>query len=245
MEKYFWKIVVLILLIGCNSGHPTKPDTPALPDTSQQSSVLSEHATESFDEFALTLRVADTAVIMGQTYIAEYWNDDKLYVFRNRTDTVLTLTDYFTRIEFDDFNGDGFDDLRLGFMSNTPGIQDLYLFDKTRQIFRMVEGFNNFPDPNRITGTKFYYSYHKSGCADMNWGSELFYLEKFHAKAIGKIDGYQCRESDKYFGLYIYKSKGVKFELIETLPIDTIWTYKDSKWGFIKDYWSKSYKKFL
>gem|GEM_PF-5245252 len=32
------------------------------------------------------------------------------------------------------------------------------------------------PPPQRINGTHYFYSYHKSGCADMDWDSDLFYI---------------------------------------------------------------------
>jgi hypothetical protein len=34
-------------------------------------------------------------------------------------------------------------------------------------------------------------------------------------------------------------------ELVKTLPLNTIEKYKDYKWGFIKQFWTKNYSSFL
>jgi hypothetical protein len=112
--------------------------------------------------------------------------------------------------------------------------------------FREVENFRDFPAPVQIQGTKFYYSYHKSGCADMNWDSDLFYIENFKAIRIGNIAGRQCgnRDGEKE-AVYIYKVRGGNEKLFKKFPIDIIANFKDYKWGFIREYGAKNYKKFM
>ena len=80
----------------------------------------------------------------------------------------------------------------------------------------------------------------------MNWDSDLFYIDNFKAIRIGNIAGRQCDNRDgEKDAVYIHKVYGDKEKLFKTLPIDTIGKYKDFKWGFIKEYWTKNYKLFL
>ena len=125
-------------------------------------------------------------------------------------------------------------------------VLDLFLYVPSLIGFREIKDFRNFPEPEQIKGTKYYYSYHKSGCADMNWDSDLFYIKSFRTIRIGNIAGRQCGNRDGIKdAVYIHKVSGKKEKWIKTLPIDTIWKYKDLKWGFIKEYWTKSYGLFL
>lgn len=146
--------------------------------------------------------------------------------------------------EFDDFNKDSYKDIRIRYMTNVPGIQDILLFDINRMNFVNIQGLSKFPDPQKILGTKYYYSYHRSGCADNNWDSDLFYIDNFTTFRIGNISGLGCKDSKDGKGIYISKIIGEKGTLLKTLPISTIDNYKDYKWGFIKDYWTKNYLDF-
>jgi hypothetical protein len=128
---------------------------------------------------------------------------------------------------------------------NTPERFDLLLYVPATKSFRQIKNFENFPAPEKINGTKYYYSYHKSGCADANWDSDLFYINNFKAIRIGNISGRQCENSGIKDGLYINKFRNEKKILFKTFNIDTINKYKDYKWGFIKEYWVKNYKLFL
>jgi len=129
-------------------------------------------------------------------------------------------------------------------MANVPGIADLIVYDIKNQKFVQVENFSKFPDSRPITETKYFYSYHRSGCADMDWDSDLFYIENFKTIKIGNISGRECENTIVKDGIYIYSITGENKKLIKTMPIGTINKYKDYKWGFIKDYWSKNYKLF-
>lgn len=191
-----------------------------------------------------TILHIDTAKIKGNTYIA-FYKTDTLYVVNNGGDTIIRTPDLHPNFEFNDFNEDGCKDIRIHYLGNVPAVQDLLLFDKTKKSFKLVEDFSRFPDPNPIKGTKFFYSYHRSGCADMNWGSDLFYLDNFKAIRIGNISGYECENRDTTDGVYIYKVKGSKKTSVVTMPITTIQKYDEYKWGFIKEYWTKNYRKFL
>ena len=152
--------------------------------------------------------------------------------------------DYFTW-KFKDFNKDGYKDIYLDKGGNTPEWFDLFLYEPKTRSFRQIKGFEHFPAPENIGGTKFYYSYHKSGCADMNWDSDLFYIKNYTAIKIGNISGRECQDNGIKDGLYISKLSGEKKLPYKTLPIDTVHKFKDEKWGFIKKYWTENYKLFL
>lgn len=152
--------------------------------------------------------------------------------------------DYFTW-DFKDFNKDGYKDIFLDKGGNTPERFDLLLYVPTTKSFRKVKDFENFPAPENISGTKYFYSYHKSGCADMNWDSDLFYIKDFKAVRLANISGRECENSGIKDGLYINKVSGGKKNLFKTLPIDTVHKFKDDKWEFIKKYWIENYKLFL
>lgn len=186
-----------------------------------------------------------TATVAGKKYIG-FFNEQTYYLLNAKGDTVLKKSDYYFDAEFKDFNKDGHQDIILHYSSNAPMVLDLFLYDATTGRFREVKDFRDFPAPEHIKGTKFYYSYHKSGCADMNWDSDLFYIKNYKAIRIGNIAGRQCNNRDGVKdAVYIYKVLGDKEKLFKTLPIDTIWKYKDFKWGFIKEYWPKNYKLFM
>lgn len=124
-------------------------------------------------------------------------------------------------------------------------VLDLFPYVPITGKFREANNFRDFPAPEQIKGTKFYYSYHKSGCTDLNWDSDLFYIENFKANRIGNIAGRQCDDRDGVKdAVYIHKFRSGKETLFKTLPIDTIWKYKDFKWGFINEYWTKNYNLF-
>jgi len=154
------------------------------------------------------------------------------------------IGDYFSW-KFEDFNGDGYKDIFLDKGGNVPELFDLLIYVPSIESFRQVINFDKFPAPVKIRGTRYFYSYHKSGCADMDWGSDLFYIHNYEATRIGNISGYECENSGIKDGLYIYKFHDKNKMLIKTLPIDKIHKIKDDKWGFIKEYWTKHCKLFV
>jgi hypothetical protein len=187
----------------------------------------------------------DTATVAGKKYIG-FFNDGIYYLLNAKGDTLLKKQDYYINGEFKDFNQDGYKDVILHYSSNAPLVLDLFLYVPALKKFKEVQDFRKFPAPRRITGTKYYYSYHKSGCADLNWDSDLFYIENFKAIRIGNISGNGCHKAgDKKGGIFISKVQSSKKMLVKTFPIETIGNYKDYKWGFIYEYWTKNYKFFI
>ncbi len=193
----------------------------------------------------------DSIEINNQLFFVTFRDDKNLYIFNSKGDTVVIERDLYAKEEdfngfkFLDFNQDGFSDIIISYTTNVPAIKDLLLFDKSSNTFHKVLNFPDFPASEPISGTEYYYSYHRSGCADMNWDSDLFYINNYTAKRIGNIEGHGCDNRDKKDGIYVHKIIKQKEVLISTFPIDTITKYENSKWGFIQDYWTKNYSKFI
>lgn len=186
---------------------------------------------------------SDSAEISGEKFRAFYTSDDIFYVLNQKNDTLFSGNDFCQNFDFDDFNEDGYKDIRFHYSGNIP-TEDLLLFEPSKKSFRKVENFNKYPEAVKIGETKFYYSYHRSGCADMNWDSDLFYIQDFKAVKIGKISSYDCGNRDARDGIYIYKIQGEKETLFETLPIETLAKYKNQKWDFFPEYWTKNFAEF-
>ncbi len=191
-----------------------------------------------------TVIASDTATVEGIPYKAVFKTDGDLYILDPGDSVIFDSKDYCAHFEFTDFDGDGNKDIRIYYVSNIPDIQGLILYDTINHTFEPVIGFNNYPDPQPIKGTKFYYSYHRSGCADMNWDSDLFFIEDFKVVKIGNIAGRECENGDEKNGIYIYKVDGENRSLYKMLPVNTINDYKDTKWGFIREFWTENYQEF-
>jgi hypothetical protein len=190
-----------------------------------------------------TILNIDTATIDGIQYKAIFKTDDYFYILDSKEKIVFKSNSYYRFFEFIDINNDGRKDLIFSYIGNNP-IQDLILYDIKNKVFTPVKDFSEYPEPIKIKGTKYYYSYRRSGCADMNWDSDLFFIQNFKAIALGSISGRECNNEEEKDGIYIYKTKGVKKILYKTLKIDTIRNFKDDKWGFIGDFWTNNYMDF-
>jgi len=178
-------------------------------------------------------------------------NTVTLKIFRNskiiKTDT-LDAGELFN-LEFPDFNDDGNKDIMVAYMGNNF-TYNLYLFDKISNEFKYVEGFDRFPEAIQLkTNPTYYYSYHRAGCADMNWVSDLFYIDNFKSIHIGHIYGKGCdlevRKNPQVIEIYkITDNKEENGKLIEKLPYLKTITSRGGKWDFIKKYWNANYRKF-
>ncbi len=140
-----------------------------------------------------------------------------------------------------DFNEDGFLDIELHFMTNVPDVNEILIFNPELKIYTEIENFSSFPASIKIKNTNYYYSYERSGCADSNWDSYLYYLKENKAIKIGNIHTIECdNESDN--GIYIYKINGENKEQIKLIPIPK--KGFENKWEFIEKYWNENYMKF-
>jgi hypothetical protein len=152
-------------------------------------------------------------------------------------------------IEFPDFNNDGNNDILVDYFGNNS-TYFLYLFDPITNVFRSIKDYSNYPEAIQLkSNPKYYYSYHRAGCADMNWVSDLFKIENFKIFQLGHIYGQGCDYEVKLNPqvVEIFKVKAIdeeKGQLVEKLPyIECITEFCD-KWEFIKKYWNTNYKKF-
>jgi hypothetical protein len=190
---------------------------------------------------SLGQNVTKTAMIDGRHFKA-HLNPWDFSVINTKKDTGFRMEPSFIDFKFTDFNNDGYKDILLDLGGNIPDNYLLLLYVPKRHTFREVKGFDDLALPLAIPGTKYYYSYSRAGCADQTWVSYLFYLKNFEAVKIGYINGEGCGIND---GIFIYQLSGEKKKLVKRLPLNTIGGYKNYKWGFLKQYWTKNYKKFL
>lgn len=152
-------------------------------------------------------------------------------------------------IELIDFDKDGFSDILISYIANNT-TELLYLFDKTSNNFEFIENFISFPDAVQLKNNpRFYYSYSRAGCADMNWESDLFYIKDSKIIPIGHIDGFGCDDDVINYSqsIKVYRTnrkEKMDLHLLETLPYKENVAHFDNKWNFIEAYWNKNYKKF-
>ncbi|WP_162267631.1 hypothetical protein [Leptospira weilii] len=91
-------------------------------------------------------------------------------------------------------------------------------------------------------GSPYFYSYYQAGCANYDWKSGLFSIENYRTVEIGIIEGNGCEIQNGRID--IYKIKANQKVLLESLALDTIENHQDNKFEFIKEYWTKNYRKF-
>lgn len=151
--------------------------------------------------------------------------------------------------EFTDFNKDGNPDILFTYIGNNSSY-DLFLFDNRTNEFNNLEGFDRFSEAIQLkTNPKYYYSYQKAGCADMNWVSDLFYIENFKIIQIGHIYGQGCdfevKENPQVIEIYrILVNNEENKKLIKKLPYKKNIPKFGDKWNFIEKYWNNNYGEF-
>ena len=244
---YLFIAVALLLFTQCKRD---KPKTASVPTTSAADIEKIYQYTSHFHDYPDPLEdsttiSSDSTTNLGIYYKALLKSNDTIYLVKNETDALLKYKPEMTAnsLQFTDFNHDGLNDCCVMYSSQTEMVEGLFLFDKRQKNFIWVQHFEDFPDPIAIDGTKYYYSYHKSGCADADWDSDLFYLDHFRAICIGNIHGLGCAPEPQ--GIFIYKVTGKKRKLQNNLPLSTLNRYEDYKWGFIKTYWTTNFLKFV
>jgi len=195
-------------------------------------------------EIDSSIIAVDSATILNKHFLAIYRSPDSLILLKDG-DTILSDIRYNNGFKFDDFNFDGYKDLIIERASNVGGIIDLLLFDTINLTFKLVDDLSKFPSPEKIT-QEIYYSYAKAGCADAYWISQLFEIKNFKTVPLGEIYGQGCEGEEKRIDIYKINSNEQQKRIpIETLPLDTIEKFQNTKWGFIKYYWTIKYEIFL
>ena len=154
---------------------------------------------------------------------------------------VDTLND-FTDFELVDFDGDKRVDIIMRFMGNVD-TQSLYLFDAAKGMFRKVKQFEKFPEAKKVDGSGgFYYSYHRSGCADKTWTSDLFKVIDYRVVHFGRIFGDRCKQPGQVI-VYRINQDQTK-SVLETLAYKLVEESRGHKWEFIENYWANNYTRF-
>lgn len=173
-----------------------------------------------------------------RSQLAKYFTS--LTITKGKTIILTDTMEFSCQFDLIDFNDDKGVDLIVNFIGNVD-TQALFLLDKPKNIFKKVRNFEAYPASLKVKSCdNFYYSYHRSGCADMYWTSDLFRIVNFEVVHTGQIFGNGCTEP---LEIRIFKIRPNAKEHVETLPFKIISDYKD-KWDFIADYWAKNCGKF-
>jgi hypothetical protein len=197
---------------------------------------------------AKTLKQTKDTLILNHQKFVRTFKDKKLQSLTTLSgDAVLKNGDYYSNVEFVDINADGYKDIRAFVFSNTPNQCENYLYDKVNKTFRQIEACNL--DIQLIKGTKFYYSYNRAGCADMNWESYLSKIENFKLVSLGYIYGqgcdFQIKENPQEIKIYkITNPDKEEKVLFKKLPYRQYIPKFEDKWDFIENYWKKNWQTF-
>jgi hypothetical protein len=166
-----------------------------------------------------------------------------LVILDSHKDTVYTHDGFASNgFEFEDFDENGIFDIRLFHVSNVSGISELIFFDRGKQTFRAIENFVYFPSPKKIKGTNYWYSYHRSGCGDQNWGSDMFKIKNYKAIKLADMEGIGYSDVEREYGIFVYRTNGDSRELIFSEPREP--GYYSDKWEFMEKYWHENYAYF-
>ena len=150
--------------------------------------------------------------------------------------------------KFPDFDLDGNSDILFDYFGNNS-TYFLFLFNSTSNSFKGIKGYSRFPDALHLkSNPDYYYSYHRAGCADMNWESDLFQIIDFKIVHLANIYGQGCdadiKENPQIITIYKIQNDEETKKLIEQLPYLEYIPKFDDKWDFIEKYWNKNFEKF-
>jgi hypothetical protein len=143
-----------------------------------------------------------------------------------------------------DFDKDGNSDILLDYIGNNPTYH-LYLYDPSTLTFRHIDNYLSFPEGQQIESNReLYYSYHRAGCADLNWVSDLFTIRDFEIKHLAHLYAEGCEREQQ--GISVFKviaNKSDSTILIESIEYSG--EQNDTKDDIIRKYWNENYTKFL
>lgn len=232
-------IIFLIIFTACNSKSS---------DNSIKNITTDYSTTEVNAQHQDTSEIhTDTLQINKQQYI-QILKDEKFNCLMSmQGDTIIKSEDYYFKADFLDIDEDGNKDIRVFIFSNTPNECDNYLYDSTSNSFKLIE--NCDLDIEKVKGTDFYYSYNRTGCADMNWESHLSKIENYKLVNYGFINGkgcdFQVENNPQVIEIYkVTNSETDEMKLINKLPYQKNIKKFGEKWSFIKKYWVKNFKTF-
>ncbi len=216
-------------------------------DTSNDNLSCNDNLNPKDNSLGASKLLMDTLTIEGNDFIVfqSYPGRDtscNLTIIDSKKDTVYQHRNYATNgFELEDFDRDGIMDIRMFQLSNIEGISELIMYYKTSKTFQEIRNFKDFANPKKIEHSEFWYSYQRTGCADVNWESKLFKMKNFKAIAVGEIDGIFCEHEPKK-GIFIYKISGPQKIQIHS---ENKWPEQfQDRWEYLEDYWTKNYRKF-
>jgi hypothetical protein len=229
-------ITTFLILTACNSKSGDKTNSKIHTDSS---TIVS-----SIKPIDSTNIHFDTLIINNLRFIQTLLDNKFNCLISSTGDTIVKAENYYFEAQFLDINEDGYKDIRVSFFSSNPSQSDNYLFDKELNTFKQIE--NCELHIQKIKDTKFYYSYSRTGCSDMNWESYLSKIENYKLVNYGYIHGQGCdfevKDNPQVIEIYKITDSGEKLE--SKLPyLKYIHTF-DDKWDFIEKYWRQNYKTF-
>lgn len=195
------------------------------------------------------LLTSDTFNVEKNEYIIQAVSNltgtgSRIYVVKEKVDTIIRFDYLPADFQLVDFNNDSFADIMfVRLPTNVPNICDLFLYQPSQQTYRKVEGFDAFPDPRRIIGSNCFYSYQRTGCADMNWESSLFLIDANTLNKLGVMEATLCPislDSLSQESIRVFEFNQSGKCLYEEIHMDELVKYKD-KWGFIEEYWEHNW----
>jgi hypothetical protein len=250
MHKLTGAITILLLTFFGSCGK--------LPDTKGVSAVnQTERNRTGNDTFNIEQRhyLDTTLTVNHKSYrlFIQDINEDEITLTFFRDNKMLKVDTLLSgglgNIEFIDLDNDNNKDILISYIGNNA-VYDLYMFDKLNNEFKFLYGFNRFPEAIQLTtNKKYYFSYRRAGCADMNWVSDLFYIDDFKTIHIGHIYGqgcdYEVKENPQVIEIYKVTDNDLSKKIIaEKLPYKKNIPDFGDKWTFIEKYWNKNYKKY-
>lgn len=186
-----------------------------------------------------TLQIYSEIFIVAQSYPGKN-PQVNLFILNEDGDTVYKHPHIAGNgFSLQDFDKNGVLDIRMFQLSNVGGISELICYDKSANEFIEVKGFENYPQPKQLGDSKIWYTYHSSGCADANWGSELFVIEKFKLIELGDIIAGFCPRSDQK-GIRTFRIRDNTKERIHSFSEEPV-----NKHKFLKKYWKEHVELFI
>lgn len=177
-------------------------------------------------------------------------NSDTTALLKSRSGGVETLIDTLEQataivsMEVIDFDKNGSADILLDYIGNNS-TYFLYLFDSTTSTFRNIDNYLSFPDGQQLDSNRqLYYSYHRAGCADLNWASDLFTIKDFNIIHLAHLYAEGCGGEQE--GISVYSVIDINSDsttLIETIPYSG--EENHDKWNILKKYWNENYSRYF
>lgn len=180
-------------------------------------------------------------ILNGEVFDIELSGDTFCMLKRPEQDTIIKAENFYSHLEVLDINKDGLEDLRIFIFSNTANQCESYLFDDSAKTYVKIQ--NSQLNFEKLKSTDLYFEYDARGCADYDWESTLFTLEKYALIPIGRISGKGCLAREQKIEIYKTNSND-KEVLLETLPYRKNIPEFGDKWDFILNYWSRNHHRF-